>query len=266
MPGLTDLETRFFGYLQIADRTTVAIGDLVAALGITPAGELKLLSRLARRGLIARVRRGLYLVPTRLPVGGTWTPSKAVALTILMADQNARYQITGPTAFARYGWDEQVPNRLFVYNDKISGDRQVGAVSLTLIKVQGQRLGATDVIQTPEGIALVYSSKARALMDAVYEWSRFETLPRAYSWILSEIERDGRVASDLIAATIQFGNQGTLRRIGRLLESSRLVVEPLLRKLDKALRPSSSYIPWIPTRPKRGRIDNRWKIVVNDAE
>jgi len=31
------------------------------------------------------------------------------------------------------------------------------------------------------------------------------------------------------------------------------VGERLLRKLDKALRPSSSRIPWIPTRPKRGK-------------
>ena len=49
---------------------TVRVGQLSPALGITPAQEREVLSRLARRNLIARVRRGLYLVPPRLPPGG----------------------------------------------------------------------------------------------------------------------------------------------------------------------------------------------------
>ena len=220
------------------------------------------MSRLARSGWIARVRRGLYLVPPTLPPGGRWSPGEALALATLIEDQRGKYQICGPNAFNRYGWDDQVPNRVYVYNNRISGDRQIGAVALSLIKVADERLGATETIRTPDGINMVYSSRVRALMDAVYNWSRFNGLPRAYDWIRAEISSDETVAADLVKVTLRFGNQGTVRRIGRLLEMEG-VAESLLRKLHRALRPSSSLIPWIPTRAKRGKTDKRWGVVFN---
>lgn len=37
-----------------------------------------------------------------------------------------------------------------------------------------------------------------------------------------------------------------------------------LRKLERALKRSTGFIPWIPTRPKRGMLERRWGIVWND--
>ena len=260
--GLTELETRFFGYTQSRGKNLVRGGELVDRLELTTPQERKLLSRLSRRNLIARVRRGLYLVPRQIPPGGSWSPSEALALNTLFDDLRGRYQISGANAFSRYGWDDQVPNQTFVYNNCISGRRAIGAVQLTLVKVADDRLGATAVITIPEGLNLVYASKARALLDAVYDWSRFETLPRAYDWILAEFKKDDRLAAELVSVSLRYGNQATLRRIGQLLEDAN-VPESLLRKIDKALRPTSSLIPWVPTFPKRGRASSRWKVVVN---
>ena len=96
-----------------------------------------------------------------------------------MSDRHGRYQVSGPNAFYRYGWTDQVPNRLYAYNNRISGDRQIGAVALTLIKVADERLGGTEVVRTPDGIDVVYASKARSLVNAVYDWSRFDSLPQS---------------------------------------------------------------------------------------
>jgi len=258
------LEIRFFGYTQSRNVRSIETGDLVHALGITSIQERKLLSRLSRRGLITRVRRGLYLVPARLPAGGQWSPGEALALTSLMKDRDGRYQICGPNAFYQYGWDNQVPNRIYAYNNRISGERKIGPVALTLIKVANERLGATEMVTTPDGIDLVYSSRVRSLMDAVYDWSKFNTLPRAYAWIGAELAKDDKLAADLIGVNLLYGNQGTLRRIGKLLEMKG-VQASLLRKIEKALQPSSGLIPWIPTFPKRGKTDRRWGIVLNDG-
>lgn len=237
-------------------------GELVDRLALTTAQERKLLSRLSRRNLIARVKRGLYLVPSQIPPGGSWSPSEALALNTLFADLRGRYQISGPNAFSRYGWNEQIPNRTFIYNNRVSGSRAIGAVQLTLVKVADDRLGATEIVTTPEELTLVYASKARALVDAVYDWSRFGTLPRAYGWIREELGKDSRFAAELVGAARRYGNQATLRRMGLLLEREN-VPEALLRKIEKALRPTSSLIPWIPTAPKRGTGSDRWKVVVN---
>ncbi len=44
--------------------------------GTTAQQEHKVLSGMARRGLAARVRRGLYLLPAVLPLGGRWSPGE----------------------------------------------------------------------------------------------------------------------------------------------------------------------------------------------
>jgi predicted transcriptional regulator of viral defense system len=260
--ALGKIEAQLFAYVQMRRLQTVRTGELVPALGITPQQERELLSRLARRNLIARVRRGLYLLPPRLPPGGKWNPTDFLALTTLVEDQGGRYQVCGPNAFYRYGWDNQVPNRLYAYNNRITGQRKVGAVAMTLIKLADDRLGETEVVKTPDGIEAVYSSRVRSLVDAVYDWSRFDSLPRGYDWIRTELARGPKVAAEIVRVGLRYGNVSTLRRLGKLLELEG-VAKPLLRKLASKLTPSSALIPWVPTLPKRGTVDRWWGVVVN---
>jgi predicted transcriptional regulator of viral defense system len=249
----------------------VRTGDLVRLLGIRAEQERKVLSGMARRGLAARVRRGLYLLPPVLPFGGRWSPGEALALTTLIQDRDGQFQICGPNAFHRYGWDEQVPNRVYAYNNRISGDRSVGQVELTLIRVSDERMGDTEIVTTPEKIDLIYSSRTRSLVDAVYDWSRFNSLPRAFGWIRNDLSESKISTADLVDAALYFGNQGTIRRIGYLLEElsdqqknlARLIPARLIMRLERALRSSSSTIPWIPTMTKHGQVNKRWGLVVN---
>jgi predicted transcriptional regulator of viral defense system len=182
-----------------------------------------------------------------------------------MDDRRGTYQICGPNAFNRYGFDEQIPVRVYAYNNRISGDRTIGSIYLTLIKVADERLGATDTVATADGLTAVYSSRVRTLVDAVYDWARFNSLPRAFRWIRRELAAERVSAADLVTTTLRYGDKGTIRRIGVLLERER--VDPrLLRRLERSLpTTSSSMIPWIPTKPKRGTRASRWGVVVNEA-
>ena len=261
--GLGQLETRLFAYIQLRKLTTVLTGELREPLHLTNTQERELLSRLERAGLIARVYRGLYLVPPRLPLGGKWSPDEALALNTLMAEKQGRYQICGPNTFNLHGFDEQVPARVYAYNNRLSGDRQIGTVALTLIKVADARLGDTQEIRKPDGETVVYASRTRTLVDAVYDWSRFNGLPRGYAWIHRDLMTKQTSAADLIKVTLRYGDTGTIRRIGALLEREK-ADDALLRKLEKALKPTTSLIPWIPTRPKRGTVNRRWGVVLND--
>jgi predicted transcriptional regulator of viral defense system len=260
---LGHIETALFAYTQMRGLTTVRMGELRQPLRLSAVQERKLLSRLAKAGMIARVWRGLYLVPPRLPLGGKWSPGEAAALNALLAAQAGRYQICGPNAFNRYGFDGQVPARVYVYNNRIYGDRTVGAVALTLIKVADRRLGGTEQVETADGQTAAYSSRARALVDAVYDWSRFNSLPRGYEWIRRELRARRVGADELVMAALRYGDTGTIRRIGALLEREG-VAAALLRKLARALKPTTGLIPWIPSRPKRGTVNRRWGVVFND--
>ena len=261
--NLGRLETQFLAYAQMRRWTTVRTGDLRKPMRLSADQERKLFSRLARAGMIARVWRGLYLVPPRLPLGGRWSPDEGLALATLMTARGGRYQICGLNAFNRYGFDEQIPNRVYAYNNRLSGDRSIGSVQLTVIKVADERLGAIEEAATMEGgPPAIYSSRARSLVDAVYDGSRFGSLPRGYRWIRSELAAKRVKAADLVELTLRYGDRGTIRRIGALLERER-IAEPLLRKLDRALPATSSPIPWIPRRAKRGPVERRWGVVWN---
>jgi predicted transcriptional regulator of viral defense system len=261
--ALGNLERQLFAYAQMRKLRALRTRDLTGPLGISGKQERELLNRLAKAGMIAQVRRGLYLVPSRLPLGGKWSPEEVLVLDTLMDDCQGRYQICGPNAFNRYGFDEQIPTRVYAYNNRISGERTVGAVALTLIKVAAKRLGDTEKVRTTEGLTAVYSSRVRTLVDAVYDWSRFNSLPRAFGWVRAELDAGRVVAEDLVRVTLRYGDVGTIRRMGALLDRAGVAAAPV-RKLERATEPSSSLIAWNPVRPKRGTLDRRWGVVWNE--
>ncbi len=261
--NLGNLERQLFAYAQLRNLRTLATGDLLEPLKISAKQERELYSRLSRAGMIAQVRRGLYLVPAKLPLGAKWSPDEAQVLNALMGTQGGRYQLCGPNAFNRYGFDEQVPTRIYAYNNRLSADRQVGAVALTLIKVSDDRLGDTEEVPTADGVSLVYSSRVRTLVDAVYDWSRFASLPRAYGWIRTELSA-GRVGvKELVRTALRFANQGTIRRLGALLEGLG-AARKQLSDLEKGLRSEKSLVLMVPNIRGSGKVDRRWGVVRND--
>ncbi|MFA6033394.1 MAG: hypothetical protein WC889_10885, partial [Myxococcota bacterium] len=125
-----------------------------------------------------------------------------------------------------------------------------------------ERLGDTENMLTTDGRTAIYGSRTRTLVDAVYDWSRFDSLPRAYEWIRNDLA-GGRInPAELVRVTKLYGDKGTIRRIGALLEISG-VEEGSLKKLEDVLDPSTGMIPWIPSMPKRGTINRRWGVVIN---
>jgi predicted transcriptional regulator of viral defense system len=260
---LGQLETAALSLAQMRNLRTMQVGQLASGLRISAKQERELLSRMSRSGLIAKVRKGLYLFPPKLPLGGIWTPDEATAINALMADRNARYQITGPKAFNRYGYSEQLPSLTTIYNDAISGERRIGSISLKLVKVACDRLGGVEKVRMPTGETLVFSSRARTLVDAVYDWSLFDSLPDAYDWIRNELAA-GRVTADEVArATVQFGNMGTIRRIGVILDRFG-ASKASLSRLARVLTATTAKIPLVPTRPARGPVAKPWGVVLNE--
>jgi len=259
---LGNMERKLFAYAQMRGVKTLKTGDLRKALGISANQEKKLYSRLFGAAMIARVRRGLYLIPIRLPLGGKWSPDEVLAINTIINDKNGIYQISGPNAFNRYGFDEQIPNRVYVYNNVLSGNRTVGSISLTLIKVAKKRLGSVEEVKTPEEEVALYSSRSRALIDAIYDWSRFNTLPRAYNWLQKELTAKRVTPKEIIDDTLKYGDIGTIRRVGYFLQYLK-VKKILLSKLNGALKSSTAYIPLIPSRPKRGKLNKEWGIIDN---
>lgn len=255
---------RLLAYAQWRKMTLIRPGDVRAILGITAVQERRLFARLARGGTILRLQRGLYLVPPRLPLGGVWSPGETVVLRDLMrALDNGQYQLCGWPVFQRYGFTEQVSAQIYAYNNRIYGRRAIGGREYVFIKVPDRRLGGT-VRSTAGGEGEILPTCARALVDAVYDWARFGTLPKALNWIRESVAQQPALAGELVKAALQFGNQGTLRRIGHVLERQGRLSAPARRSLQKALRSRRSIIPLVPGRPVVGTCSRDWGVVDNE--
>lgn len=263
-PGteLGNLASRFFAYAQLKGKDIVRTGELAPILGISVPQERDLLRRLSESGWIIRLQRGIYLVPPRIPAGGKYSPGVGLILKKLMSEKDGKYQLCGPTAFNFYGIDDQVPSVTYVYNNRISRSRKIGKLAFQFIKVVDGRLGSIERVGTREGTEIIYSSKPRTLVDAVYDWSRFNSLPRGYDWIEQATKVDSNLASELVEVAAQYGNQATIRRIGYLLD-----VLPhtsgIGDRLQCKLSDSKSLIPWIPGRSTKGAANRKWGVIVN---
>ncbi|MCP4683208.1 MAG: hypothetical protein GY864_12810, partial [Desulfobacterales bacterium] len=139
--------------------------------------------------------------------------------------------------------------------------RSIGNLAFQFIKVANKRLGAINAVHTQD-TEIIYSSKARTLMDAVYDWSRFNSLPRGYDWIKREIKNDPKFEKELIEVTAEYGNIATTRRIGYLLDTI-VPTSRMINRLQRQLGSSSALIPRVPGRPAKGTINRKWGIIVN---
>ena len=261
---LGKFEMQLLAYAQFREIEFISSGEIASALDISAEQEWKLLNRMTTSGLIIRLKRGVYLVPSRMPAGGRWTVSGYYSLSKLMEVIKGRYQISGPSAFNFYGYDDQVPNRIYVYNDRIFGEKKIGGTDFVFIKTDAKRLGSTKTLKTPDGIDAVMVTKTRALVDSVYDWSRYNTLPRAYGWITETLKKDPSLTEKLIADTLQYGNKGTVKRVGYLLAQLG-IADDRLGKIKRQLGPVRSLIPWIPGQAAKGSVNKEWGLIVNGS-
>jgi len=64
-------------------------------------------------------------------------------------------------------------------------------------------------------------------------------------------------------AAVQFGNMGTIRRMGVILD--RLgASKASVSRLERAVKTTTAKIPLVPTRPARGPVSKPWGVVINE--
>jgi predicted transcriptional regulator of viral defense system len=256
------LEMKAIAYLQLKNMKTVGINDFQGALGIARQTEKDLLVSLNRKGIIVRLTTGYYLVPDKISPSSYAQVDEMEKLVYLMEYYKAKYMISGPTAIYYYGYTTQIPNRVYVYNDKIYGDRNIAGSSFVFMRTSAKRIKAVVTIKKSNGIEVPYTSQTRLLIDCIYDWNRFNTIPRVYSWIKDEIEKDPAITENLVNDAIRYGNKSVQRRLGYLIDTLD-VNDKYINKLEKKITGTKSIIPWIPNTDLKGKLDSKWGIIIN---
>ena len=228
-------------------------------LGVEPKVASLTLGRLVRRGWLARVRRGLYLV---LPLEASREGTAIEDAWVLARELYAPCYIGGWTAAEHWGLTEQLFRATFVVtsaNIRRSRETFLGA-EFHLTRGTRERVeNFRQVWRGRERIAV--SDQERTIADALANPSwvggvrHFVDILRAYR------ESKEWNPNRLIERLEEIGSGASFKRLGYLAET---VLEPDPHLVKEALaRRTSGVVKLDPGIARRGRINTRWGLSVN---
>ena len=261
---LGPLEMQFFAWTQLENKEQVRTGDFAKVKDLSAKQEADLFYNLSSSGVILKLWRGLYLVPPKIPLGGSWSPSSYLVISKYMRNLDAKFQISGPAIFNLYGYSDQVSAWFTVYNNKVSKKLYILQYHLDFVKVVENRLGDVKK-RAPYGVkksepALV-SSAEQALLDAVYDYKKYGTLPKAYDWIATAVQDKKINPEKLVNITIKYGNTMSQKRIGWVLDelkTQKRIINRLKRKI-----PKTKFLVSLNPKNNIGPINNKWGVIEN---
>jgi len=161
--SLGKLGTQFFALMQMKEQEILHLGEIQQVLGLSATQERDLLSSLDEKGFIIRLKRGVYLIPRKIPPGGYWQPSSYYLISQFMKIMGANYHIGGINAMLYHRLTEQVPNTMTVYNDKISGKRNIGSLTVFFTKIDQKQICEIDHFTIPQGNIIPMSNLMHTL-------------------------------------------------------------------------------------------------------
>jgi predicted transcriptional regulator of viral defense system len=263
---LGELVTQVLAWTQNRDVRIIRSGDLVTHLGFTKRQEEALLYSLGKKQRIAKIRRGLYLIPRNIPLGGKWKPTPLVVAAVLMKELGTTsWQLTGGIAFQRHGLSSQLSSRIDIYNDKLSGVKTILEQEFRFIKVERDRLRNMIEFTASEregDYQIRMGSLARTIFDAIYDYDRFGMLEDAYQW-LQERASNGVFMREFTELLLTLGNVAVRRRVGYVLDHIK-GGSKWAKKIKIDLPNAKGLIPLYPAKGRRGTVDRKWGIIVSE--
>lgn len=239
--------------------------DAAEEAGIGPSYLKVVLRKLREAGWIQRIKRGTYAMTGGLP--GLPPELHPFAVGAALVEPCA---ISGWAALNHHGLTEQIPRVISLTTPKrIATPAMRGAVQTapSVWRVDEHDFEIVSVVpshffgyeQDWVGEARVnIFDRERALLDCFALPRRFGGVSEGFGIVdqhLHELDLDR-----LVAHAQRYGTDAVIKRVGYALElagASETTIEPLRR------HPVKGYRLLDPTKPKRGKRDNRWGLQDN---
>lgn len=236
--------------------------EIMSALSLSKRQVQNLFNKIAKKGSMIRLKRGIYLFPKKIPPGGSWQPDSLYLISHFMEVYDANYYISGLYVFNYYGLSEQIPSVYTIYNDKISGKRMLGKLRIELIKTDKSRIiGVNKIMLQDKQRQVNIASLPRTIFDAINDWDRFGTLPVAFEWINVIVDKKNDM-DEFVNFALKLGTIITRRRIGYYMATYYNCFRQA-NKIIKKLKPTNKFILLDPTGVSSGKMDKSWGIIDN---
>src|SRR5271170_7396944 len=135
------IDTRILATIHGRGRGSVFVPADFLALGSREAVDIAL-HRLARKGTIRRLARGVYDFPKTHPVLGPLSPSAEAVAKALAGRDRTRLQPAGAYAANVLGLSEQVPAKAIFLTDGPSRTVRIGRITIQLRRTTARNMAA----------------------------------------------------------------------------------------------------------------------------
>lgn len=257
LPALTSRETAVLAWADRARRTRLTVRDVAEAVGAEAAP--KTASSLARKGVLDRLGRGVYLLRPLRAVAAPWSVSALAAVAALLEGQ--RYYVGGPAALALHRLTAQAYGSLV--DVFVTGHRRARELGGARVVFHAAPPGAFEYGLTTieiEGSTLSVSDPERTVLDLL-EHPRLLGAAEIFAVVKAAATRVD--LSRLVDYALRWPNLSTCQRLGVLLERAGVpstTLEPLAHRVHGA-----GVAAMVRSAPRRGHTHPVWRIVENDA-
>lgn len=235
--------------------------EAAETLGLPLPRSRRLLSYLASRGWLSRVRRGLY---TTVPLGASAPSEWREDPWVVAAKLYEPCYIGGWSACEHWDLTEQIFRDVVVITARSirARETEVQSTSFRLKNVDQSKLFGTRS-EWRDSVRVKVSDPSRTLIDILDDPSIGGGIRHVASVAANYFESEHRDEKRLIDYAKKLGNRTVFKRLGYLLERYDLEAPETIETCRRLL--SSGLSPLDPNVRAKGRVVKRWNLRANVA-
>jgi predicted transcriptional regulator of viral defense system len=247
-----------FVELNERGKTTFTLRDVENITGLQGSSARSLILKAEKRGLVTRLRPGLYtLVPFELGRATEYVGDPYVIAKELCADHP--YFVSHASAMELHRMVTQPQLTIYVSTSLRKPPQHIHGHEFRFVAVRPEQFfGLTEIWVTKQQ-AIKVSDKERTIIDGLRQPEYAGGIPEVAKalWMSrSEIK-----LTRLLDYAHRFHNGALTRRLGFLLELYKVAPSSQLARLRTKLTPTYDRLD--PTLPKSGPFQSRWRLQLN---
>src|SRR5579863_7613216 len=239
-------------------RSTFSLADAQEITGLSPPLASSLLHKAVRRGLVSRLKPGVFvIIPPELGSATEYAGDPYLTARRLVGE--APCFVSHASAMEIHRMVTQPQLVVFASSPKRVRSRTVHGTEFHFVYIQPEHYFGTMKHWVTKQESVEISDLERTIIDGLRqpEYCGGVTDVAKGLWM----RHQDMQATKLVDYALRLGNGAVIRRLGYLLELYGIAPEDELSRLRKAL--TATYVPLDPMLPKEGPHLRRWRLQIN---
>ncbi|MBI1869913.1 MAG: hypothetical protein HYS07_01825 [Chlamydiae bacterium] len=217
--------------------------------------------QLKKKGILASIRKGVYYY-SPLEAGPFGRKINAYLIPPILFPKG-NYYVGYSTMYNLYGFTDQIFQMFHILNTSYQAKRVICGSQFKLIRVSPRRMFGLEKVKV-QGSEIIVSDRERTLVDLFYFPDPVGGLGQAFEILKSQVMTRKMDVKKLIKYALWFPSISTRKRIGYILEKCGILdstLKPILKNVAK-----TSLGSLYGTKSRRGKINQKWKVIIDDAQ